>query len=94
MSRGAQLQQVRSAEALLAAGRQRVATQGRARMDSLRRLHPAWLLGGGFLCGALTQRLAERVGGPQTVPAALSRGVRLMRLLPGNPISELLQVNP
>lgn len=84
MSRKQQLRELQLAEEALEGRRDLLYRAARSRLDHLRRLHPAWLLGGGFIAGIVTHRVGVWAGGSAMASSLLVSGLRLSRLAAGN----------
>lgn len=94
MSRKEQLRELQRAEVALADRRLLLHRLWRARVGQLQRVHPAWLLGGGFVSGVIAQRLAVRVAHSTFGASLLAVGLRLSRFVAGGIVSSLGQAEP
>ncbi|MEQ8515449.1 MAG: hypothetical protein RIC38_07580 [Chromatocurvus sp.] len=94
MSRRQQVRELQTAEIALGESRLALQRSARARLDDLRRLHPAWLLAGGFASGVIAQRGGAWLGRSGLVSSLLLSGLRLARFAAGSLLSGLPRIAP
>lgn len=75
--------ELRATETRLEAQWERVQENSEARLDYLRRAHPGWLIGGGFVSGVVVERMLALWAGSAMASRLVYRGMRLWPLLSG-----------
>lgn len=94
MSRRQQVSDLRLAEASFADSRLVLQRSAQARLDDLQRLHPGWLLAGGFVSGVVAHRAGAWLGSSGLVSPLLVMGLRLSRLAAGKLLSGVTRAEP
>lgn len=87
MSRKQQVRALRDAELTLGERRLQLQRSARARVTGLRRVHPGWLLAGGFASGIMAQRCAAGLLQSRLASYAIMIGIRASRLAARNLLS-------
>lgn|SRR5690554_1195556 len=77
------IRELQAAEARLETQWQQVLENGEARVEYLRRTHPAWLIGGGFAAGVVAERMLAVLAGSALASLLVSSGLRLWPVLSG-----------
>lgn len=87
VSRKQQVMALRTAEVTLGENRLLLQRSAMARAAELRRLHPGWLLAGGFASGVIVQRCSTGLFQSRLASSAIMAGIRLTRFAVGDLLS-------